>query len=58
MTDSEYSPEIISGGYLAIDEEASVRANRTYWDGSAADYLAEHGSFLGASEFVLSLIHI
>lgn len=52
MTDSEYSPEIISGGYLAIDEEASVRANRTYWDGSAADYLAEHGSFLGASEFV------
>lgn len=52
MTDSDYSPEIISGGYLAIDEEASVRANRTYWDGSAADYLAEHGSFLGASEFI------
>lgn len=52
MTDSEYSPETISGGYLAIDEEASVRANRSYWDHSAEEYLAEHGSFLGAAEFV------
>lgn len=52
MTDSEYTPEIISAGYLSIDEEASVRANRSYWDNSAEDYLAEHGSFLGASEFI------
>lgn len=52
MTDSAAEPEFISGGYLAIDEEASVRANRSYWDNSAADYLAEHGSFLGASDFI------
>lgn len=52
MSDGEYSPEIISGGYLSIGEEESVRANRSYWDGSAEEYLAEHGSFLGASEFV------
>ncbi|WP_029089131.1 class I SAM-dependent methyltransferase [Brevibacterium album] len=52
MTEGEYSPEIISGGYLAIGDEESVRANRSYWDGSAEEYLAEHGSFLGASEFV------
>ncbi|SLM98339.1 Methyltransferase domain-containing protein [Brevibacterium sp. Mu109] len=52
MSEGEYSPEIISGGYLAIGEEESVRANRSYWDGSAEDYLAEHGSFLGASEFI------
>lgn len=52
MSEGEYSPEIISGGYLSIGEEESVRANRSYWDGSAEEYLAEHGSFLGASEFV------
>lgn len=51
MTESAEEPEIISGGYIAIDEEASVRANRSYWDNSAADYLADHGSFLGASDF-------
>lgn len=51
MSDGSYRAEVISGGYLPIDEEASVRANRGYWDNSAEEYLAEHGSFLGASEF-------
>lgn len=51
MTDADYTPEIVSGGYIAIDEETSVRANRSYWDGSAEDYLAEHGGALGASDF-------
>lgn len=52
MSDGSYQAEVISGGYLPIDEEASVRANRGYWDNSAEEYLAEHGSFLGASEFM------
>lgn len=52
MSDGSDNTEVISGGYLPIDEEASVRANRSYWDNSAEDYLAEHGSFLGASEFM------
>ena len=52
MSTSDGYPSIISGGYFPIDEEASVRANRTYWDNSAEDYLAEHGSFLGAKEFI------
>ncbi|GAA1541321.1 MULTISPECIES: class I SAM-dependent methyltransferase [Brevibacterium] len=52
MSDGSYRAEVISGGYLPIDEEASVRANRGYWDNSAEEYLAEHGSFLGASEFM------
>lgn len=43
---------MIRGGYLSIGAEESVRANRSYWDGSAEAYLAEHGSFLGASEFI------
>lgn len=49
---SQPGAEIISGGYLPIDEEASVRANRTYWDRSAEEYLEEHGSFLGAADFI------
>ena len=32
--------------------EQSVRANRSWWDGDAAAYLAEHGDFLGESDFV------
>ncbi|MBM7817452.1 SAM-dependent methyltransferase [Brevibacterium paucivorans] len=52
MDETESTAEIISGGYIPIDEETSVRANRTYWDGSASEYLAEHGSFLGASDFI------
>lgn len=46
------SPDPVSGGYLPIGPEDSVRANRTYWDGSAAAYLADHGSFLGDSRFI------
>ena len=52
MSDSDKSFPVIQGGYISIDEEASVRANRGYWDTSAEEYLAEHGSFLGAKEFI------
>lgn len=32
--------------------EETARANRTWWDGEAADYYAEHGAFLGDTDFV------
>jgi SAM-dependent methyltransferase len=32
--------------------EETAHANRTWWDGEAADYYAEHGAFLGDADFV------
>ncbi|MBK7723386.1 MAG: class I SAM-dependent methyltransferase [Austwickia sp.] len=32
--------------------EETVRANRAWWDDQAAEYLAEHGDFLGAADLV------
>lgn len=51
MSPTDHS-DPVSGGYLPIGAEESVRANRSYWDGSAAEYLADHGSFLGDSRFI------
>lgn len=39
-------------GYDGVDGEAAARANRAWWDAEAADYLTEHGEFLGAADFV------
>lgn len=52
MTDRESAESLVVGGYRPIGAEESVRANRSYWDTSAESYLAEHGSFLGAAEFL------
>ncbi len=35
-----------------VDQEASVRAHRAWWDAEAEDYYAEHGAFLGDAAFV------
>ena len=35
-----------------LDADESVRANRSWWDGEADDYHAEHGRFLGEADFV------
>jgi SAM-dependent methyltransferase len=32
--------------------EETLRANRSWWDGAAEDYYAEHGEFLGDDRFV------
>lgn len=32
--------------------QETAHANRTWWDGEAADYYAEHGAFLGDADFV------
>lgn len=34
------------------DQVETVRANRSWWDGEAEDYYAEHGGFLGDRDFV------
>src|SRR5689334_4339932 len=34
------------------DAQATVRANRRWWDDDADDYHAEHGAFLGDADFV------
>lgn len=36
----------------AVDQMATVRANRRWWDGEAPGYHAEHGAFLGEDDFV------
>jgi SAM-dependent methyltransferase len=39
-------------GRRAVDADSSARANRRWWDADADTYHAEHGSFLGTSDFV------
>ncbi len=39
-------------GFRAVDDDAGARASRTWWDQNAADYLAEHGGFLGDDDFL------
>lgn len=41
-----------SAGYRPVDQAASVRANRQWWDAEAPGYLVEHRTFLGDSDFV------
>ena len=36
----------------AVSQAESARAQRTWWDAAADDYLAEHGAFLGDARFV------
>ena len=39
-------------GRWHVGAEESARANRGWWDADAASYRAEHGAFLGTSDFV------
>ena len=38
-------------GYQAVPDDLGGRAGRGWWDANAAEYLADHGSFLGDSDF-------
>jgi SAM-dependent methyltransferase len=40
------------GPRRSLDQPASARASRHWWDLDAADYAAEHGEFLGDVDFV------
>ncbi|HEY7009993.1 MAG TPA: class I SAM-dependent methyltransferase [Jatrophihabitantaceae bacterium] len=45
-------PKAVGVGRRAADTEATLRANRRWWDADADAYHAEHGSFLGAADFM------
>ena len=38
-------------GYQVVPDDLGGRAGRAWWDANAAEYLADHGSFLGDSDF-------
>jgi SAM-dependent methyltransferase len=38
-------------GYEPVDDDAAARANAAWWSEESADYLAEHGEFLGPADF-------
>lgn len=45
-------PESSHVSRAAVSHEASVAAQRAWWDAEAEDYYAEHGGFLGDAGFV------
>ncbi|WP_424185856.1 class I SAM-dependent methyltransferase [Actinokineospora sp. G85] len=53
---SETSAEAVLGATgvarVAVDSAASVAANIAWWDADADDYHAEHGEFLGVTDFM------
>ena len=50
MTDEQ--PTAVGVGRRDASAEASVRANRGWWDRDADNYHAAHGDFLGVADFV------
>jgi ubiquinone/menaquinone biosynthesis C-methylase UbiE len=54
ITVNEHVPEATAEGVLRRDADPaeSARASRGWWDAGAADYQAEHGAFLGDTDFV------
>jgi SAM-dependent methyltransferase len=52
MSSGAEPPQPVAVGRLEADAPSTVHANRGWWDADADAYHAEHGSFLGAAEFV------
>jgi len=53
--DGDQDPDgegLARAGYRPAEAAETARANRRWWDGAAAGYLAEHGDFLGDHRFV------
>jgi SAM-dependent methyltransferase len=46
-TAAELSASAVSAGYAEVTQDASIRANRAWWDAEADAYQAEHGASLG-----------
>ncbi|WP_420114353.1 class I SAM-dependent methyltransferase [Pseudactinotalea sp.] len=44
-------PQLARAGYEPVDGAAAARASATWWSAEAADYLQEHGTFLGDVDF-------
>jgi ubiquinone/menaquinone biosynthesis C-methylase UbiE len=47
-------PTPVGVGRQPADQQATVRANRRWWDAEADEYHREHGEFLGVADFVWS----
>lgn len=45
------SDRTLRAGYQDVPDEAAGPASRGWWDENAAEYLEEHGGFLGADDF-------
>lgn len=45
------SPRAASAGFRWVPPEEGGRASRGWWDANAAEYLDEHGDFLGPADF-------
>jgi len=43
---------LADAGYRSVPDADGGGAGRRWWDANAADYLAEHGDFLGPADFV------
>jgi SAM-dependent methyltransferase len=41
-----------NAGYAWVEAEATMHANRRWWDREAGEYLSEHGAFLGGDRFL------
>jgi SAM-dependent methyltransferase len=54
VTELPPPPPAANVGRRDEDANSTVRANRRWWDGEADTYHDEHGSFLGAADFVWS----
>ncbi|KAE8765430.1 class I SAM-dependent methyltransferase [Georgenia thermotolerans] len=48
---SDADGPILSAGYHAVDGAAAARANADWWSAASAEYLEEHGAFLGDADF-------
>lgn len=49
---SDDSARLAAAGYLDVPAAATDGAGRRWWDANAAEYLDEHGAFLGDDDFL------
>lgn len=50
-TDSTVPGPLADAGYREVPAAATERSGRLWWDANAAEYLDEHGAFLGEDDF-------
>lgn len=52
MADDPHPDKLADAGYRDVPDEVGGAAGRGWWDANAEEYLAEHGEFLGAADFL------
>jgi SAM-dependent methyltransferase len=51
MNSTPPEDHLADAGYRHVPDEVGGRAGRAWWDANAAEYLDEHGGFLGRADF-------